>query len=89
MFIGEKLEDAAFDAYLTIANADRKDPAKVKGALIQNFDRPKRNREVAVDALSNLTRLPHEPADIFAYKISELVKYAYPNFNQNTRDTLS
>ena len=89
VFIGEKLDDAAFDVYLTIAPEDRKDPAKVKAALIKAFDRPKRNREIAIDALTSRLRLPHESAETFAYKISELVKYSYPNFDQTTRDALS
>lgn len=89
VFISGKLEDAAFDVYLTIATGDRKDPEKVKTALVKAFDRPKRNREIAIDALSNRSRLQNESAETFAYKISELVKYAYPNFDQTTRDALS
>ena len=88
VFIAEKLEDAAFDTYLAMATADKKDPAKVKAALVKAFDRPKRNREVAIDELAHRVRLPNEAAENFSYKISELVKYAYPNFNENTRMTL-
>ena len=55
---------------------DKKDPAKVKEALIDTFDRPKRNREVAIETLSHRKRLPNETAEIFAYHITKLVQYA-------------
>ena len=53
VFIAERLEKEAFDVYMNLATDDKKDPVKVKEALINTFDKPKRNREVAIETLSH------------------------------------
>ena len=89
VFIAERLEDAAFDVYTTLTTDDRKDPEKIKTALLNNFHRSKRNREVAVEELANRQRLPNENAEVFAYKIKDLVKLAYPKFNDEATSVLA
>ena len=83
VFIAERLDEAAFDTYMTLTTEDKKDPEKIKDALLNGFDRSKRNREVAVEKLKDRGRLPNEGAEVFAYKIKELVKSAYPKFNDD------
>lgn len=89
VFIAERLEDAAYDVYTTLNTEDRKDPEKIKTALLKNFHRSKRNREVAVEELATRQRLPNENAEVFAYKIKDLVKLAYPKFNEEATSVLA
>ena len=66
-----------------------KDPEVVKKALPGSFDRAARNREVAVEELQHKQRLPAESAEVFAYRILQLVKYAYPTFGADTIQALA
>ena len=84
-FIAGRLEEPAFDVYMTLSNADKKDPEKIKTALVNGFDNAKRNREVAIDELKHRMRLKDEKAEVFAHKIQELVKNAYPKFDEPSR----
>ena len=88
-FIAERLDDTAFDVYMTLSDEQKVDPKEVKDALKNNFDRAKKNREVAVEELTNRKRLPNETPEVFSYKIQELVKLAYPSFDTAVRSTLS
>lgn len=89
VFIAERLDDAAFEAYIGLSDADKKDAEKIKEALLKHFDRAKRNREVAIEELMNRKRLPNEKAELFGNKILELVKYAYPKLNDAAIKTLT
>ena len=68
---------------------DQKDPAKIKEALIKSFDHAKRNREVAIEELMHRKRLPDEKVEVFSHKILELVKYAYPKFGDEAKQSLA
>ena len=81
VFIAERLHATAFDIFMSLSTTDKKDPEKIKEALLNGFDRTKRNREVAVDTLKDRKILSNEGAEVFAYKVKELVKSAYPKFN--------
>ena len=48
---------------MTLTTEDKKDPEKIKDALLNGFDRSKRNREVAVEKLKDRGRIPNEGAD--------------------------
>ena len=71
VFIAKLLDDAAFDVYMTLSDDDKKDPVKIKDALVNNFERATKNREVAVERLSQRKRLPNEAAEVFSYKIKQ------------------
>ena len=88
-FIAERLEDGAFDVYMTLSAAEKVDPKEVIGALKKNFDRATKNREVAVKELSVRKRLPNETPEVFCYKIKELVNLAYPAFAEPAKSLLS
>lgn len=88
-FMAERLDDTAFDVYMTLSDEKKVDPKEVKDALKNNFDRATKNREVAVEELTNRKRLPNETPEVFSYKIQELVKLAYPSFADAVRGTLS
>ena len=88
-FIAERLDDTAFDVYMTLSDEKKVDPKEVKDALKNNFNRATKNREVAVEELTNRKRLSNETPEVFCYKIQELVKLAYPSFTDVVRGTLS
>ena len=69
---------------MRLPNEDRKDVEKVKKKLY--YMNSKGN---AVFELNKRNRLPSESPETYAYKISELVKYAYPTLEQTTRDTIT
>ena len=88
-FIAGRLEEPAFDVYMALSSEDKKDPEKIKTALVNGFDNAKRNREVAIDELKHRMRLKDEKAEVFAHKIQELVKNAYPKFDDASKLSLS
>ena len=88
-FIAGRLDEHAFDVYMALSDDDKKDPEKIKAALVEGFDDAKRNREVAFEELSHRKRLDGEKAEVYAHKILELLKYAYPKFTQNARNSLA
>ena len=89
MFIAGRLEDAALDIYMGMSEDDQKDPENVTAALLNNFDLAQQNREIAVEELMHRKRLPEEKIEVFAYKILELTKYAYPKFNDATKGAIA
>ena len=84
-FIARCLEVPAFDHYMAPPEDDKKDPEKIKTALLGSFDNANRNREVALEDLSHRRRLGDERAKVFTHKILELVKYAYPKFDDEAK----
>ena len=88
-FIAGRLEEPAFDVYMALSDDDKKDPEKIKTALIECFDNAIRNREVAFEELTHRKRLDDEKAEVFAHKIQDLVKYAYPKFEQDAKNALA
>ena len=62
---------------------------KIKEELLKEFERGQLNREEALVALSKRSRNPGENVHTYAYKLMELVKLAYPDFNDEIRATLA
>ncbi len=62
---------------------------KIKSALVECFDYAKRNLEVAFEELTHRKRLDDEKVEVYAHKTIDLVKYAYPKFDQESRDKLA
>ena len=87
--IASKLEGPAFDVYLRLPEDDKKDVAKIKKELLAEFEKGQLNREEAIQKLAKRSRAKGESAQTFAYKIVELVKWAYPSIENDTRGTIA
>ena len=87
--LASRLEGRAFDVYLQLSAADKKDPGKIKAELMREFELGNQDREIAIQQLASCTRQHHESPRTFAFKIQELVKLAYPTFNDETRQTIA
>ena len=88
-FVASKLSGPAFDVYMRLSDNDKKDFTKIKEQLKKEFERGQLNREEAIHILSSRQRKPEESPETFAYKIRELIKLAYPTFDDGARKTLS
>ena len=88
-FIAGRLEEPAFDVYMALSDEDKKDPEKIKTALLGSFDNAKKNREVALEELRHRRRLGEENPEVFAHKLLELRNYAYPKFTDDARKSLA
>ena len=88
-FIAGRLEEPAFDVYMALSDEDKKDPEKIKTALLGSFDNAKKNREVALEELRHRRRLGEENPEVFAHKLLELCNYAYPKFTDDARKSLA
>ena len=87
--LASKLEGRAFDVYLRLSEGDRKDVNIIKDELPKEFERGQLNHEEALFTLSKRSRNLGESANTYAYKLMELVKLAYPDFDDTTRATLA
>ena len=87
--LASKLEGRAFDVYMRLSAADRKKVDKIQSELLKEFENGNLDREAAILDLSKRRRKPDESAQTFAYKIIELVKLAYPAFEDNTQKTIA
>ena len=87
--LASKLEVPAFNVSMRLADDDRKDPAKVKKELLKEFECGKINREEALNELSKRKRQQGESAQNYAYKLMELVKLAYPTFQNKTQESIA
>ena len=86
--LASRLEGRAFDVYMRLSEEDKKDAEKIKGELLKEFEKGNQDRETAIHELNNRKRKPDESAQTFAFKIMELVKLAYPTFNEDTHKTI-
>ena len=87
--LAEKLQGAAFNVFLRMSDDDQKDLKKLKTELFKEFKKEERNREEAVTELSRRKRQTDETIPTFAYKLTQLVKYACPTFDDEHRNKLS
>ena len=74
---------------MRLTDADKEDFAKIKEELLKEFERGQLNREEALNILKDRVRAPDESPHIFAYKLVELVKLAYPAFAETVRKTIA
>ena len=84
--LASRLEEPAFNVYLRMSEADRKDEAKIKTELRKQYEVGNRDREEALFLLSAVQRKEEETAKDFVFCTAELVKLAYPTFNQASKD---
>ena len=87
--LASRLDGPAFDVYMRLSTEDRKKADKIKEELLKEFEKGQLNREEAIFELSNRPRKQGESPHTYAYKLIELVKLAYPTFNDETRATLA
>ena len=87
--LGSYLQPPAFDVFARLSNEQKKNPEAIKTELLKEFDRAEINREEALKQLNSRGLLPTESFATFSYKLSEMVKLAYPNFNNGTRSTIA
>ena len=71
-----------------MSNDDKKDITKIKEELLTEFEKGQFNREEAVQELGKRVRKNDESSKTYAYKITELVKLAYPSLERNNRKGL-
>ena len=86
--IASKLNGPALDLYMRLSEEDKKSAEKIKLELLKEFERGNRDREEALSELNMRSRKKGEPAQTFSFKIGELVKLAYPSFNNATREVI-
>ena len=87
--LGSKLEGPAFNVYLRLSEAEKKDVEKIKEELMKEFQLGNQDREKAMQELTNQHRKPGESPQAFAFKIMELVKLAYASFDNANQDTIA
>ena len=87
--LASKLEGRAFDVYMRLSTEDKKDVEKIETELLKEFERGRQDRDTAIFELNNRKRKPDESYQTFAFKIIELIKLAYPTFDDNTRKTIA
>ena len=87
--LASRLDGPAFDVYMRLSTEDRKKVDKIKEELLKEFEKGQLNREEAIFELSNRPQRQGESPQTYAYKLVELVKLAYPTFNDETRATLA
>ena len=87
--LASKLEGRAFDVYMRLPTADKKDASKIKSELLKEFESGNVDREAAIVELNNRRRKSDESPQTFAYKLISLVKLAYPTFDDSNQKTIA
>ena len=87
--LASRLEGRAFDVYLRLSDADKKDPGKINSELLKEFESGYQDRELAIHELNSRKRRHDKSAKTYAYKIKELVLLAYPSFEGDVRNTIA
>ena len=88
-FLGCRLIGPAFDVYMRLSVDEKKDFNAIRDELYKEFEQGNLDREEAILVLNNRQRLPEESLKTFAYKLSDLVKLAYPSFTDGIRNTIT
>ena len=83
-----RLDGEALDLYMRLPDEDKNIPTLLREELLKEFQRGNRDREEALAHLSTRCRKNREPLQTYAFKIEELVKLAYPDFDNNPRRTI-
>lgn len=88
-FLASRLVGPAFDVYMRLSDEQKKSFDEIKTELKKEFERGQLNREEALSILQNRVRASTESPQTFAYKLSELVHLAYPEFANEVRQTIA
>ena len=84
--LASRLEEPAFNVYMRMSEEDLKDIDKIKTELRKQYQVGNRDREEALSLLAAAQRTEEETAKDFAFRITELVKLAYPSFNAASKE---
>jgi hypothetical protein len=87
--LASRLTGPAFDVYMRLSDAEKNNNETIATELLKEFKPGQQDREEAIVQLQKRCRQVEEPTLTFAYKLLELVKLAYPDFNENTRGTIA
>ena len=79
--LASRLQEPAFNVYMRMSEDDRKDVEKIKTELKKQYERGNRDREEALQLLASVQYKQDDTAKDFAFRIGELVKLAYPTFD--------
>ena len=83
--LASRLNGRAFDVYLRLPEDQKQEFEAIKGELLNEFERGQQNREVALHELASRPHAAGEAPVTYAFKLLELVKLAYPKFDEPTR----
>ena len=89
LYLASKLEGRAFDIYRRLSPEEKKNEGKIRAELLKEFERGHQDREQAIYALESRNRKEDESAHTYAYHILELVKLAYPTFQEDAVKTIA
>ena len=84
-YLGSKLLGPALDVYMQLTDEEKTRFNIIRDELFKEFKRGQLNREDALRQLERRNRQSNEAALTYAYKIIELVKLAYPMFEEQVR----
>ena len=87
--LASKLDGRAFDVYMRLSAADKKKADKISTELLREFEKGNQDREAAIFELNNRKREKEESPQSFAFKLLQLVKLAYPSFEDEQRKTIA
>ena len=88
-YLASKLTGPAFDVYMRLTDDEKKEFDTIKQELSKEFEKGNLDREEAIQTLNTRHQLPKESVQTFAYKLSELVKLAYPKFSAPAQNTIA
>ena len=88
-YLASRLEGQAFDVYIRLSVGDKEKTKKITEELLKEFEAGNQNRELAIDQLNERKRKPEESAQTYAFRIMELTKLAYPDFEENVRKCIA
>ena len=74
---------------MRLSDEDKKDVRKIKAEFLKEFERGQQDREEALHELSHRTLQADESVQTFAYKLIELVKLAYPSFEDTVQEVIA
>ena len=87
--LASKLDGQSFDLYMKLSAADKKKADKISTELLTEFEKGNQDREAAIFELNNRKREKEESPQSFAFKLLQLVKLAYPSFEDEQRKTIA
>ena len=83
--LASRLEEPAINVYMRMSVDDRKDIKKVQKELRKQYEVGNADREQALSLLGAVQRKEDETAKDFGYRITALVKLAYPTFDDASK----
>ena len=83
--LASRLEEPAINVYMRMSDDDRKDIKKIQTELRTQYEVGNADREQALSLLGAIQRKEDETAKDFGYRVTALVKLAYPKFDNASK----